>query len=162
MCVGCVGMNDISLLMNTHTHYNFQEIYESKEEAKNLFWHPQKHNFPALDAITTSVDKDSDKLTVFEFTTTDMHSINYDGAWELLTAFNIIKRTGPLTVEARLLGDTRLKYVFVVPPRIFNKLKLDQDFTTTTKKKVDHEKKKEILRKAIRQHVITCDDFKGF
>ena len=143
--------------------HSLDEIRESRE-LKSLYWHPQKPNFPAADAVTSSAREDSDSLPefiVFEFTTAQEHKINFDGGWDLLKELNIINRTGHLTVAQRLT-KLRLRYVFVVPPRNFHRLQLNQKFTQAKKYSKDWEKRLPILEKAIEQYVITCDDFKGF
>ena len=149
---------------DTKMFYSLEEIYGSKD-AQNLYWHPQKPNFPAADAITSSIREDSTtslpEFTVYEFTTTEDHGINFDGAWDLVIELGIINRRGLLTLEKRLT-KLRLKYVFVVPPRVYRRMKLNQAFTSPKKYKTDHEKRMPILDKAIEQCVITCDDFEGF
>lgn len=149
---------------DTKMFYSLEEIYESKD-VQSLYWHPQKPNFPAADAITSSTREDSTtslpEFTVYEFTTAEDHGINFDGAWDLVKELGIINRRGFLTLETRLT-KLRLKYVFVVPPRVYGKMKLNQAFKSPNKYKEDHEKRLPILEKAIEQYVITCDDFEGF
>ena len=143
--------------------HSLDEIYESRE-LQGLYWHPQKTNFPAADAVISSAREDSDSLPeyiVFEFTLAKEHKINFDGGWDLLTELNIINRKGFLTVTQRLT-KLRLRYVFVVPPRNFRRLQPNQQFSPAVKYSRDWEKRLPILQKAIEQYVITCDEFKGF